>query len=329
MNYVRANFPKSTVRTLAKALYGLPNAKIRVLGGIANSNYRVTTPKYDLVIKAYAHGQSTPEKIEKEVAAVETFRAHGVCVPSFVIGLDGKILQEYDGFTVVATKFEKGSLLSKSRLTPATYFAVGALTARVELAAAKIPVANYPCKSFADEFADVSTNWKYKFDLTTYNAHLETVKNIIARLDAAPRKVFLHRDIWPENLIARPNGDLLLLDFNDWSIGAPEIELANTLLQFGAYKRGRLAPDFDLTALREIMRGYRSVARTPFLKGGAPQGAGVFSPADIWDAALFICYLYFGYNAIQAKSRRNADAYLGRIAALIKHRTEIFNLISQ
>jgi Ser/Thr protein kinase RdoA (MazF antagonist) len=131
---------------------------------------------------------------------------------------------------------------------------------------------------------------------------LNFVEGVIQKLDNSINKQFLHKDIWPWNLIEAEDG-MYLLDFNDWSIGNPIIELSVALLEFSMFKSDK----FNTEIAQSICNGYRSIKPLNY------------EFRDLWETMIFICYLYFPYNVIQAEDRFESEIYLKRIETLLQN----------
>lgn len=318
MEFKKANFPKEDVKKILD-LY-LPTNKvfqISELNGIANNNYRVKGHNFDIVLKVYSHGQSNKEKIQKEIQAIGLFENNGLLVPELISGINNKILQQYKGFCIVASQFIEGKVFDKLAFTSSRMHDVGKIVAQVETAAKKIDIFSFPVMSFRDEFDYVSSTLEneinqkgYSFNLKKYRENLDLVNKIIEKLDNSPKKQFLHKDIWPWNLIESKEG-IYLLDFNDWSIGNSIIELSVALLEFGMFKSDQI----NSVVSKNIIDGYRSTKRL------------TYSSHDLWESILFICYLYFAYNVIQADDIFESEIYLRRIDTLLRNPNLIANLI--
>lgn len=315
MDFLKANFSKKDILNILE-LYplNLDRVEISDLKGIANNNYRVIGRDFDIALKVYSHGQSDENKIQKELEVLKLFRQKGIKVPELVLGKNNQVLQSFNGFNVVASNFIYGEVFDQLAFTKERMFEVGKIVALVEETSKQIDISSFECMNFQEEFDYVSKNLEteilkrnYDFDLSIYNANLEFMKGVIAKLDKSTRKQFLHKDIWPWNLIEAKDG-VYLLDFNDWSIGDPIVELGNALLEFTMFKSDR----FDMDIAENIINGYKSIK------------ALTYTPTELWESVLFICYLYFPYNVIQADNKFESEIYLKRIANLIKN-PNLFN----
>lgn len=310
MDFVKATLSKEDILKILE-LYPLDfeYPDISNLSGVANSNYRIIDKNIDVALKVYSHGQSDRNKIEKELEVLKLFFQRGIKVPELIYGKDKKSLQTYKGFSVVATKFIEGQVFDSVPFTPEKMFKVGELVARVENAAKHVDVASFDSMSFKEEFEYVSKNLKsnflkkgHEFNLNNYRNNLNYIYQVINKLDSSKDKYFLHKDIWPWNLIDNKDG-IYLLDFNDWSIGNQIIELSVPLLEFSMFKSNK----FDIDIAENIVRGYKSIK--PLL----------YNPSELWESMLFICYLYFPYNVIQAESKFESEIYLKRIDTLLNN----------
>jgi len=310
MKFEKANFQEQDILKILQ-LYPVDLDKVKVsnLNGIANNNYRVTGNNFDIVLKVYSHGQSDKNKIEKELEVLRLFKRKGIRVPKIIVGRNLKILQEFKGFNIVATKFIPGDVFDTLDFTPNRMNEIGRIVAQVETEAKQIDISSFTCMNLKEEFDYVSKNLNsemtkkhYDFDLSLYSDNLSFIKEVIQKLDNSKNKQFLHKDIWPWNLIKAKDG-IYLLDFNDWSIGDPIIELSVALLEFSMFK----SDQFNTKVALNIFRGYKSLKELRY------------KPKDLWETMLFICYLYFPYNVIQAEDRFEAEIYLKRIDTLFKN----------
>jgi Ser/Thr protein kinase RdoA (MazF antagonist) len=310
MDFQKANFSNKDILNILK-LYLKTKGVVEIseLNGIANNNYRIKGNDFDLVLKAYSHGQSDHEKIQKEIQAISLFEKSGLLVPQLVKGENGEILQKYNGFYIVASKFINGKVFDTIEFTDVKMLSVGKIVAQVETIAQKIDVSKFSTMSFREEFDYVSSNLEkeikqrgYLFDLKAYKKNQFLIDKIIEKLDASLNKQFLHKDIWPWDLIDSTEG-VYLLDFNDWSIGNPIIELSVAILEFGMFKSDQM----NFEVVKKIIEGYKSIKEL------------TYSASDLWESVLFICYLYFAYNVVQADDIFESEIYLKRIDTLLKN----------
>lgn len=317
MDFLKANFPNEELLQILK-LYPFESSSVVIspLTGIANNNYRLKGNYFDIAVKVYSHGQSDKDKVRKELEAMLLFKQNGIKIPDLIKGRNGEVLQQYKGFNIVSTKFIEGAVFSDIEFTDTKMFEVGKIVAKVEKTAQTLNIAQFETFNFREEFDYVSQNLDYEiklrsytFDLSVYNQHLNFIETIIGKLDESPSKQFLHKDIWPWNLIDSSDG-IYLLDFNDWSIGTPIIEIAVPILEFGMIK----SPDLNVQVAKSILDGYKAEKLISF------------SPKELWEAILFICYLYFPYNVIQSDDPFDSEIYLKRINTLIKN-PDIFEQI--
>jgi len=294
MDFKKANFFNKEVREALKS-YSIHDDDLIIneLEAVANNNYRITGKNFDVVLKVYSHGQSDKTKIEKELEAMKLFEKRGIKVPEMIKGKDQKYLQQYKGFNLVLTKFIAGPTFDTIEFTDKKMYEVGKIVAEVENASKDLDISKFDTMNFHEEFDYVNTNLEkeiksrnYDFDLTNYYKYFPKVIEIIDRLEKSDKQQFLHKDIWPYNLIDSKEG-IYLLDFNDWSTGDPIIEMAVSLMEFGMFKSEKL----NKKVVEKIIEGYRSVKPLNY------------SSKEIWEAILFLCYLYFAYNVIQADNK--------------------------
>jgi Ser/Thr protein kinase RdoA (MazF antagonist) len=309
MDFIKANFThKEIFEVLELFPLNLKGIEISDLKGIANNNYRITGKNFDIALKVYSHGQSDKNKIEKELEVLGLFEQNGIKVPKLISGKNGRVLQEHHGFNIVATNFIKGDVFDHLDFTHKRMCEIGKIVAQVELVAKQIDISSFEYMNFEEEFEYVSKNLEseilkrhYDFDLGKYKNNIDYIENIIQKLDSNSNKQFLHKDIWPWNLIQTRDG-IYLLDFNDWSIGDPIIELSVTLLEFSMFK----SDEFNVDVAKNIIGGYKSVREL------------TCSAKELWESMLFICYLYFPYNVIQSDDKFESEIYLKRINTLLE-----------
>jgi len=79
--------------------------------------------------------------------------------------------------------------------------------------------------------------------------------------------------------------------------------MAVSLMEFGMFKSEKL----NKKVVEKIIEGYRSVKPLNY------------SSKEIWEAILFLCYLYFAYNVIQADNKFESEIYLKRIDTLVEN----------
>lgn len=317
MEFKKANFSNIEIIEILKLYpFSANDVVIYELNAVANNNYRVSNKYFDIVIKVYSHGQSDKDKIVKEIEAIQLFKLNGLNVPELIYGNNKKIIQEFNGFNIVSSRYIPGKTFDQLEFTPERMQEVGKITAKVIKTAKCLDVNSFKCLNLQEEFEYVRKNLEslikkkgYNFDLSEYNQNLNLVYEVIDELDNTKEKQFLHKDIWPWNLIETEN-EVCLLDFNDWAIGPSIIELAVPLLEFSMYQSDK----FNIEVAQNIIKGYRMELDL------------TFRSKKLWEAILFICYLYFPYNVIQAETKFESEIYLKRISNLLKN-PEIINNI--
>lgn len=308
MDYKKANFSHNQILPILDLYpFNLTDIHISNLSGIANNNYHIKGPHLDISLKVYSHGQSDKKKIEKELEAMVLLRKRRLNIPEILPGKNKKLLQEYKGFYLCVTNFIYGKVFDKVKFTASKMFDVGKLVAQIQTVAKELDISSFKSMNMREEFKYISRNLDtelskrgYQFDLDIYNNNLDLVNKIISKLDNASDKQFLHKDIWPWNLIDAKDG-IYLLDFNDWAIGSPIIEICVPLLEFGMFK----SDVFDMEVAKNIIRGYESIRKL------------AYTPSDIWEKMLYMCYLFFPYNVIQAEDKFESEIYLKRINTLL------------
>jgi Ser/Thr protein kinase RdoA (MazF antagonist) len=310
MDFIKANFPITDVfKILEFYPFKSDDIKVSELQGVPNNNYRVIGKDIDIVIKVYSHGQSDESKVRKELEVINIFGQKGLKVPKLISGTNNQILQKYNRFNVVAANFISGTSFDCLEFTEQRMLEVGRIVARVETEAKLIDISAFESMNFTEEFNYVSKNVievmnkkHFIYDLETYDKNLDLAKSIINKLDNTPIKQFLHKDIWPWNLIESKDG-IYLLDFNDWTIGDPIIELSVAFLEFGMFKSDK----FNTFIAKSIIEGYKSIKNLSY------------TPAELWESVLFICFLFFHHNVIQSDDKFDSEIYLKRIDTLLKN----------
>ena len=318
MDYIKPNLSEEEIHNILD-LYPIKKTKvfIKELNAIANRNYHVQGDTFNIVIKVYSHGQSDEDKIKKEIEAVSLFSNSNINVPKYLKGVNGIILQTYKGFNVVTTEYVAGEVFDKLQFTEERMFEVGKITAKVSKIASKIDVKSFKCMSFVEEYTYVNRNLDseikskgYNYDYSIFTNNQDLINNIIKKLDNTLKKQFLHKDIWPWNLIESEKG-IYLLDFNDWSIGPSIVEIAIPVLEFSMFKSDM----FNFDVAKNILKGYLSETIIDF------------TSYELWETSLFICFLYFSYNVIQASDIFESEIYLKRIETLLDNQDILKNLL--
>jgi len=150
MDFIRSRYSLENASKIINEKYDLGEIiQAEKLGGIANDNYKIEFANESVALKVYSHGQSNKDKINKEIEAVKIFRDAGIHALDFVPGKDGKILQEYEGFNVVLTKFIDGPVLDSLQFTPELMFEVGKIVATIDKTAKNIDVSKFECMNFS------------------------------------------------------------------------------------------------------------------------------------------------------------------------------------
>lgn len=181
------------------------------------------------------------EDAEADAAYQDVVRASGVPMPSVVRSLDGRVLVEVDG--VLVRVYEWVDVLPRDRhLDPA---AVGRVVALVHGVVVPVdePVAGwYAAPVGAERWHALVARLRdagapFAADLGALVPQILVVEDLLEPVRATQ---WCHLDLWADNVVPTPAGEVVVLDWENSGPGSPSQELATVLFDFGDGDAGRM-----------------------------------------------------------------------------------------
>jgi homoserine kinase type II len=280
------------------------------LGGIPNTTYKVVTEHRVIAIRIYSHGQSSLDHIKLELEVLQHLADTNFTSPHLLVGTNGQILQQWNGYWVCASEYIPGMTADKLQLTPKLVGNVGRLVASFEKAMASFKIDSIPLpETFIEKGANVVsslgtavTKRGLQMDAGNVMTQWERASEAFIKYAADLNSNIVHADIWPPNVICQGEDVAGLVDFDDCCFGATIIDVALSLMEFSMFQD--IVLDEDLAV--------------PFLANYFRSG-GTISPLEerlIVNAMEMACAMWFTYEVIEAPVFEEAEIYLHRLELL-------------
>lgn len=285
------------------------------LGGIPNTTYKVVTKGKTFAVRIYSIGQSSLDHIKIEIDILEHLRRQHFISPRLLAGKDGKILQFWGKYPIVATEFIPGVMADTVPMTPTIAYNTGKLLNQFRHAMASYIRNDIPEeeKFFNKAESIVSTLTEdlhkrgWEMDISQVPQQWQRSKQILIEHLPKLKTNIIHSDFWPPNLKLRGEKIIALMDFDDWSYGPMFFDLAYAFIE-GAMMNGKQVNKRIATSLFE---GY-------FNNGGK---LTFVEQALFADAIGMYCCLMLSYNIVQAPEFDQANIYLIRLENFLNPRT--------
>jgi homoserine kinase type II len=224
--------------------------------GSVNSNFALT----DTTGKRYfarLYEEQAREGALAELGLVAALGRAGVPVVECLARRDGAGVGEFQGKAFAVFPWLEGAILCQGRVTPAACEKIGAALARVHLATPQLARPSEGRFRVADlrerlERVEREGHGQYAADVARIRERLTHYEGERLR-SSAPRGV-IHSDLFRDNVLWTPGGDLLaLLDFESACEGALAYDVMVTIFAwcYGA--------SFDETLVEALLRGYHAV----------------------------------------------------------------------
>ncbi|WP_331733673.1 phosphotransferase (plasmid) [Embleya sp. NBC_00888] len=247
--------------------YRLRPRAVRPLdGGMENTHLRAETQDGTVVVTLLR---------KKDAAATEEytrFLCHldraGAPVPRLRQRRDGGWVGACAGYPVIVCDFVRGH--QHTVLPPARVEEVGTILGRVHSTASVPDCTLVPRLRLSGAeavlLADLPDNAFSRWARATHRAVAHVTEQ-------SAQLVPVHADTFPDNVVITPQGEVVLLDWEDGSLDLPAIDVGMALI-------GLCCPDgFCVPRARRLLRGYRA--------GGGPE----LAPRLVRDAALHAAVL--------------------------------------
>ncbi len=257
-----------SLETAARAVehWALDVREIGLVAQRENAVYRVATEDdTHFALRLHRKGYQTDAALLSELHWMQHLKAAAIDVPEPIPTTTGTLLSWEDGFAVDLLSWLEGQPLG-SISTPldvadrnATFFAMGALMARVHAASdAWTPPDGFVRSAWdLDGLIGETPLWGRYWEnpaLTADQAELLIALRAIARRQLSTHTLdvgLIHADMVPENVLVAPHG-LQLIDFDDSGYGYRLFDIATAALKY------RAEPDID-TLTQSLINGYHSV----------------------------------------------------------------------
>jgi homoserine kinase type II len=201
-----------------------------VEAGTVNSNYRLRCPAGTFFVRIN-EGKSEDD-VAYEAELVAHLAAHGVATPAPRVADDGRPYARTDaGLVTIFPWLSDGVPLRTRALTAADAHAAGRALAALHAAGAGFPVR----RASRYAFERIVERWRglpaappgtdLAAAIADCGAEIERLERLAARRAALPHGV-IHGDLFVDNTLRRPDGTLVLLDFEQASDGAYAYDLA-------------------------------------------------------------------------------------------------------
>lgn len=287
------------------------------LGGIPNSSFRIQERAIDIVVKIYSlyDKSTTPRNIINSVKFITHVASFGINTLDLHKGRDGHILQHYNGYPVLCSTYINGDNLSEIAWTDETLTNVGMLLAKINKAGRDFSFNGGYSKPLHSLLSDYIRDYLHITDpflQKSFDAIHEKIPEIITSIkciESRYKKQICHMDIWPYNLILDMQGDLHLIDFDDWQCCCYLAEVAANLLEFSMFETHK----FNYHYFSKILAIYLD------------HHDAVIAFEDLLWLMRYFCVVWFGYNAVESTDINDALIYDKKLKTL--YDPQVVNLI--
>jgi homoserine kinase type II len=279
--------------------YGLAVEGLSPLpGGVENSSYLLSTPAGSLVLTVLQ---------KKDLPAAASYAAflcslaeHGLPVPRVLPRRQGGYVTSAGGRPVIVSEHVAGRCYDR---LPAEHLpAVGAVLARLHTSTGVVCPLDPYIRLGARELDELTACPDAGFGRWVLGWH-GRVGHVV---EPGGRRVPTHGDLFPDNLIVRHGGDVVLVDWDDGALDHPWIDVGMAVLGLCCHE------EFLWDRARLLVAGYRSVA-------GADIDLAMLLDATIY-VALFTAYRRFRRRAAfdPTGGRRSYRVIPGLVASMLE-----------
>src|SRR5947209_5971774 len=117
------------------ALYSFGTARaVERLGGMSNTSYKITTDCITIALRLYTPGHNPASHIALELEVLQHLARKRFPAPHPLAGIDGALLQHWQGYAVMACEFIEGVTADSVPLSASVCSGAGGLLARFQAA---------------------------------------------------------------------------------------------------------------------------------------------------------------------------------------------------
>ena len=232
------------------------------MGGVPNTTYRVEFEDRQLAIRIGNTGYTSTEHLEGEIRLLSFLEKRGYAYsPRVVVGLDGDTIQVWRGFPVIATDLIHGTPGDQVFLTPDIAWDLGDA-----LASLRIQLCDFEHNMSVDE-TYVSRGSRLvnllpravpttatTVDVPAIQDQFEMAHRDIEEALTTARQTAIHTDVWPPNILVSEGRLSGIIDFDDFAIGPPILDIAAALCEVAFDKRNDSLVE---SLVQPLLKGYR------------------------------------------------------------------------
>jgi Ser/Thr protein kinase RdoA (MazF antagonist) len=264
--------------------YGLTGYSLQPLaGGVTEHTYRLEHPSAPpLVLRVETIGAGGMSASEGVLLALE---AQGYPAPRVVRARNGSAAVEVDGTTLVVTTFIEGRLVESEANTPESLYGIGLAIGRLHaLGLTALPEADFMSR---ERVAEAEARLRSMEGRVSPEARgrFDEVRRLLAETPSFTETAgcLIHNDCHPGNAILRPDGEIVLIDWDGAGLGHPALDLGFLLIAADSYTPDVPAVGTSDERVHAIVDGY-SEARLP-------------DPGELQTLEAAICYRVTFINA--------------------------------
>lgn len=184
-----------------------------------------TLVRFDAAEGRFLYRVADPSKarsLDRELQAFGFLPRRGFAsIPRLVPARSGALFEEMAGRRVYALEFVEGD---HPAATPETYAVLGRLTADLH------GIEGYPHRSEFDVDLIAEHDLSHRAEGLPFAAEFMDIARSLPRFGHLP-SALIHTDIGPQNAIQRPNGDIVLIDWDDVGLGPAVLDIGFPLIQ--------------------------------------------------------------------------------------------------
>lgn len=263
MNMIKFDKPVVFLKDIHEIMlsYDLgPVVEAKYLGGVPNVTYRVITPITRLAVRICNHGYTSIDHLDFEIRLLEFLHSVGFSEsPIPIRGKNGKNLQKWRGYRVVATQLIDGLPGESVEISNEISFDVGRVISQLQKSfnsfRGEIPRGETYIERgerLLNRLPETTSmmGWKIDVDIVIeqWNIACNTIEQSRDRISYG----LIHTDVWPPNILCKGNKVVGVVDFDDWAYGPTLIDVAAPLVEFPWFYK----LDFDENLAKSFFRGF-------------------------------------------------------------------------
>ncbi len=266
-----------------------------------------------LALRVCNNGYTSPAHLRLEVDVLRHLESAGFShAPTLVAGLNGRDIQHWGRYRVIAMTALPGRPPTTDSISPHFCRQLGAVLARLTSALAVFAGRPPATEAFHARSLLQATGLEKNARTTGWTGEFGWIVDAwrdadAVLLDLADANSLIHADIWPPNVLQSGPDLIAIVDFDDMAIGPPVVDLVSALSEFAMFR-----PDLHINEpnARALLTAYRQVR---------PISAREWDAARATMIALYASWV--SQDALHGVPYDDTAVYVERLKLLVDPRT--------